>query len=1520
MPNLPVDDDFQRLKEALPLPFQEHLLSDIPLLIHAWPLLSMLCEDRELIARVGTELDILKPELTPEKASVLTARFQALEEQFNPDSRFKYRLPVVLSEFPIHSRAINQRIQIFNEAIESLHQENSLLPDAGFLEDSYQDLLAAVQVHGSYCDSESLWQLLGMAGGWSRCDIATLLQLDPAPASSSAQEPDPTAPLPMNPLPVIEVEQPLDSFREDPFLADYNYSINQAGRLSKEIYVLLLNLFGMKIGGHFDAQVKYAPRFIPLTFFHTMIRRQLSHRMEIWPTSDFEFWIETSLHRLGLVFIKKDNSAFASELLINPFFSNPISFLSPEKIHSVLMDTLDEFINEALDPNPAELTLLSQYLFELLQAFQFNPGQALGIGANWDGTVNLSNESGAEAFRFKNERWGRRFKNLSLHRQGPSEARMNAAIGIKIELQTLLSDFDYMSQLQPSEYPEVIYNAIIDNLVSELFPEPPYFENTAYPRYQKHYIVKRNAAGLAAISSFLEPSAQGTWFIDRAGNEKQTPMYRRAGTLDVQAFPRNSTYSDQSRNCYEGNPLGPLQLQYAQALHRNARGHIVYDPIGPDQFLEDPFFGQVIRADNGDFLPFIGVIPKNFDRHFGQEPELCASFVTRMLQSSAIMELCPTFKLTIEQMKTRFLPSQTRQAPEIPVFCSDYLISIKQALDSALGAEVRSFASCHKQFHRLFKNLIYSLYEIGRPDPCFQQTFLEFIQSADLGSATTRASCDKIIRDLRINKPVYLSPEALSRYDDIIAYLRALTTCFYPEPSDDLARDIAQFARQQVSPLLESRGISLYFRLKGENKQANLSRKQTPGMLYSSLKHKGPSSSIIRDYNRMHTIGFPSYYRDPDGSPNGEPQWIDRLIDGGAKILGGGLQFAHRYHLFSLFHKPLTAPVLHAREQAITHQGERLKPLWIMGGAIEGFFWHGLLKGLWRTTTTPFMMLADFCSWQYQWIFQQEPEPLENPLAIPAAPANESSLRTQAAAQTRDFLLYLLDRKEDLATKRTLVLGYSLNKISKLYPDFDEEDLALCHQLLDSKFPLCEEEWTDLFNSLLTDAEEALCHLLQRYNSCINKALILAVFRCLTHPLFQARTQFVLKETTSFYTLNTVQTAALTRILRLYQQSNLDTQQQFFHWFRFNGPIHRRLQRRDQYLQRIQSHILHVFDKQWIIEFLFDARLEKLVTELDANNLEKTINQLPESIKGPLYQLLRSDDPHRLDQYNLSEQERYLLFKIQTLLNNEDSLIKAIMPVTAISCLSPKEKAHRLWARFTEQELKNQFPCPEESKQIIDSIKEKAPTIRSRLDTLHTLYQQPILENNQALDDFYEFAERLLMDLAGSGESQDRLNGFINTTMKIIVNARLARVSIADYSTNENPLANTIAIETWLNKIYQHTGNFRSLLDQQFQQAPSIDHTLWRDHCILQILEQQNPGKKIAGTGIQALLRIRMQHPDNITSTCQPWFNPDSDNTEEISYGRFFQGSKTMEYGIRRVQEKQMSQRFITPLGIKNHL
>lgn len=1530
------EQDYLKLKHSLPSAFHERFINEEAIVAQAYPLLDMVCIDRELIDRLRCVLNL--PRLpTGEILSRQIAAIQnALLTQFNHHALFQYRLPVVLSEFPIHSRVINKAIQNFNVLIEAYHQGVGIFLDNDALEERYKTILTTVNEHGSYCNSESIWQLMLMMAGWSMVPLSQIVSFEEEESSFNVGEEAEIAP-PVSidiPVAILELPQPTTPVLKAPFTPDYSYKLNGAGRLARTVY-LTEHAFSAKFGGHFDAQEKSPPSFIFIAQLHALISRQLSHRLEDWPTEQFQWWMEVTLHRLGVGFIQRPGS----DLLVNPFFTKPISFLSSEKINVVLRESLLAFSSEELNPDEDELKILSLYLFELLQGFQFNPAQTLGIGANWDRTIDLTNEDGvAGVYQFPEAEWGLRFTVVSSIRQGPAEVGMNAAIGGTIEGKTLFKGFDEQSTLKKSEHPEVISNALIDNMVADLMPDPRHFENEAYPKYRKQFIMIRNEQGLNQIFSYFQPSKQGTYFTGRGSIEKkQTPMYRRAGTLEVQAFPRNTTYSEQSRVSYDGNPLGALQLQFAQALHKSVRGHYVYDPIAADQFLEDAFYGQVLRSDNGDFIPFIGIIPKNFDRHFKQLPkELCASFVLRMMHSSRIMVYSPTFRAVYQQIITRFLPTKDGPPPPtLPDFCTAYLFEKREKLVQVLAKEERTFQECHDQFYSLFKNLAYSLYEFGRYDEHFKHSFLTYIHSSDTFYPASKSRCEKVIRDLTVNRPLYAPSERIVNYDQTLNYLRDLSAYFYPKPSDALAQKIASQAKLHVKPLVQSPSIKAYFEQLKQQPQANLSRQHTPGMLYAVLKHNGPSKSVADDYNQMYQRSL-SYYRDPDGTSISTPQTYERVLDWCAKKLGASLQLKHKYPLFSVITNPLVQWYVHAKERAAAHQYEPLKPLWAVRGAIEGFFWHGLVKGIWQSTTTPFHMLADFLRWQYQLFGKTDDQHLNNPLAIPAAPSNQPGFRELVSANSRDYLLYLLGKQKSCERKKNKVVDYCIDIAEQLYPYLNDDERRFCTRKFHDLFPLSDAEQAELFNPmLLSIAHDGLLTLLRRNNSYINNQLLQAVIRCVTNPLFAQQARTIIKDTQSNFSLNARQNQILADILALYRQLPDAGKSSFSEWFQFNGIIHRTLQRRDQLLQKVQVFILNVFDEQRIQELLAGQFLEQWIAELDEYTLERVLYQLPASLKWPLNELLLSANPQVLDHYELSDSQIEFLIKTLVVFNQitelskKEQLLKhcAKAEISDEKNLSAKDKAHNMWAHFSERELKHQLLNDHEVNDILLLLTYKTVIINPLIANLQVSYQHLIAQaDDEALLLFYQSAMAIdvrLQELI-SGKTPDRnlmytearilLRNFLNVTMNALVNSRLDGVDIFVQDFPKNPLLASQAIESWFIELQSNNRDLRSLLEQQVQQTSSLDQSLWRLKCILQVLELREPTKKIAKTGMQSLLRFWSYHKENVTVTGEQYLNQDTGAPDKCAPEVLFHDSMTLTQALTRVRAKIPGLSFFNPL------
>ncbi len=1543
------DKDLLELKQSLPPAFQDECIHDDEIPACAYPLLSMLCKNQKLVATFRDSLDIDAPaQLTEQALSTHTIalcdKLISLETNCQHDALFKYRLPIVIGEFPIHTRVINTAIKSFNQIIEQYHQDISQPIDAHALEKSYEAILTAIKEHGPQCDADSLWQLLSMLAGWSKQSAKQLFEEYPFliyPPSSHIIRDSLVNAQPINieqdrPI-VIESTQPANTTSKHHFLQNYNYNFNRAGRLATETDTLLLNAFGMKIGGHFDAQVKYPPRFIPVSQLHAIIHRQLSHRMEVTTDIDFDVWIENTLVSLGVERVQQNQADFTSEKFINPFLSEPISFLNPEKIRDILEQNLRPLQSEQLNPSEFELGIISQYLFELLHGFQVNPGQGLGIGANWDGTINLSNEAGAYSFKFMESEasWGKRFKQISLHRQGPSEVFMSAGKGINYEVASLLTDFNYMSQLQPSEHGELIYSAIVDNLVAELFPEPAYFENKNYKKYQKQHIVRRTEHGDFYIDSFYQPSHTGTYFKDKNGIEKQTPMYKRAGTLDVQAFPKNTGCCENSRESYAGNPLGPLQLQYAQSMQKITRGHFVYDPIAADQFLPDAFYGQLMLNENGDYLPFIGVVPKNFDKHFKQPTELCASFVIRMMQSSRMMEYCPTFRNTYEKIKTQFLPALENEAPALPELSLNKHIKDKHAqLAHELKKEDRNFADCQKLFYGLFKNLIYSVYEYGAQSQGnnFTSWFFQLTTSTELFYPISKATCERIIRDLTVNRPITAHPDKLKQYETTLNYLRTLTQFFYPLPTDEIARAIASQAKAHIKPLLRSNNIKLYFNEMQQSQQNNLSRRQTPGMAYAAFKHGGPSKTIVNDYHTMHTSNFLSGYRDPEGNQLAEPQLYERAIDFAAKALGASLQLMQKYNLLAVIRRPLTQPYIQAKKLVYTHP--KNKPLWAVAGAVKGFFWNGIAIGLWQTITTPFKMLRDFAKWITP-SFKKANTTDTNPLAISAAPANEASIKVKATIESRDHILQLLSTAQrntpDLSKWKKEIVQNASQWVHVLYPQLTQEEKAACNKKLTQTFPVREEEWSHLVNPfiVLFDNAELLKH-----TQHINHDFTHAFFQSVSDPSCSSHPKKVIKYMVSFHKLNSKQQEALTAFVKYFNKlTDASQKQSFAKLFQFGGKAQQALRVKDKYLQKIQSWTTDVFDPEWLRNILFEKNIESLTAQLTPQSFHATIKQLPDCIKEPLYELLHGHELAVLDHYYLNENQKlflktsYMVFRQihDKKIGDELRQLCKIEKKTNEKILGTKDKSHNKWAKFAERELTHQLFSKDESRGIFSTLStllKNLPNLTNKLDMLKMRYQvvghTKETNDDNALNEFYLTAsciqtalDRIIKNHKTTHpsyiEAQIMLRNFVDVTMNAIVNSRLDRIDVfsANLAILENSLAKSEVIESWLNQVKNNQRDLTTLLEQQTQQSPSLDHALWRNKCILQVLEKNKPQERIHKTGIQSLLRFWCQHKTNVTKAGDDYMNPNTCQPRKVSTtAALFSGSSTMQYAIDRVEKK----------------
>ncbi len=1493
---------FEELKKYLPIFFQRDFHNETESVARAYPLLSLICSDQNLLDKTRMALEVKPPVLLSgesqslAKAIELTDSLLMLGQCLEPNTPFKYRLPVIMGEFPIHTRVINKAIQKFNHIVENYHQQNVDHLDQE-IEEAFKNILAAIKVHGPSCDSNSLWQLLSMMSGWSAYSPDKWFHeyphlLYPCYQGQDAKENKSEQPVQKEKIipTVIESERKIHASSGNPFVQNYNYNFNRAGRLADETYVLLLNAFGMKLGGHFDAQVKEIPRFIPTKQLHAIIHRQLSHCITIPPSIEFDYWIEDTLMSLGMKQILQHKKNPSSGKLVNPFLEEPISFLNPDKIKQTLLKNLPE-PNE-FNLSSCDIDIISQYLFDLLQSFQFNPGQALGIGANWDGTISLSNESGAYAFKFNESEseWGKRFKEVSLHRQGPSEALMDVMTnGLTFELGTMVSSFEYMSQLQPSEYAEVIKNAIIDNLVTDLFPEPAYHENQAYEKYQKQHVVQRDMHGKMHIESFYLPHKKGTYF-GKDGNKKQTPMYRRAGTLDVQAFPRRSASSEGYRESYADNPLVPFQIQYGQSMYKCTRGHIVYDPISADQFLPDAYYGQVLRSENGDYLPFIGVVPKNYDRTFKQPSELCASFVLRMGASSRFMVYCPVFHETYEHIKIHFLPELNANVPPLPtIVLSEHIKNLHKKLNTVLANPERNYRECEKVFGSLFKNLINNLYESvnNANDENVKAHFIQFITSFDIFHIS-RANLERVMRELIVNKPVSASSQALQNYNATIDYLENLIQYFYPKPSQAMAEKIARAANAYVKPLLSSPGIQHYFEDLKKIPQANLSRKSTPSSLYSAL-HDGKIKDIWHHQKVMHEKNMPSGYRDPEGNQLTSIQDHEKRMDKAVKTTGAVLQVMKKHDVLLGTSKLISEPVLGAKQAYAKHT--QYKYAWGILGGVGGFF-----KGIGEIIIS--LPYGFFISGK--WIYKNVTKKLtnikiKNSLMISAAPGNEPGLKVKLNIQVRDYLLGLLNHNFiNKDNEKEVLIAYLTRLLSLLYPNMNNEARRVAFAVISETFPVFD------WNKLLKPFAEIANHKnLMKHKSSINTLFLQAVFACLTDNRCARHSDEIVKKYYKFYALSPNQKNALFEFVTHYHRiQDEKSKQAFLHLFEFNGKLQQTLNARDDIIQKIQNWNNSIY------------------------SMASIINQMP-YMKDIFREALTNHDLSILDDYQLPTHVLNFLKSFaaafnQMEINQQCELLARCKMGNMLQkhVLSKKDKAHSKWAAFVQRELKHELLRKNDVDDIFSSlftILEKYPELILKLHGFKNIYKYYLHDlmdvPNAPLDLFYEKATSMLCDLTAQQVSTNEmedfqqaktlLQNFMDITINAVVNSRLDRVDIFSASAIKNPLIDSKAIAKWLN-VLQDVHQVRSLLSQQLEQSPSLDHTLWRDKCILQVLEKNHPEQnRVHKTGLRSLLNVWARHADNVTKTGEPYFDDKTNQPKKVlSSAMLFDDCRTMQHAI----------------------
>lgn len=1216
--------------------------------------LAMIIPDRELAKKVKKNSQLLDESNSIFKnLNTICDRFikKGILADKKIDNPYFYRLPIIIGEYPRHTKVINKAIKKFNQLIENYHQESkaehSAELDGEKLNQYFFDIIDAIATHGRYCFADSLTDLINMLHGYSCIDLTLEKEqkkisleekkegelIEPAKPKQSKNEDHSL-------VKIITAKEKNNPGSKNPFIEQCTYAINRAGRLESENSKLVVNGFGLKFGGHFDGLLTHTPNLLQVGDFYSIAWRQLSQRMGIpLDKSDDALKLKLvllgTLKSLGMVVESTSELSDPSDYYISPFSTQPQAMMTPSSIKKILIEAIDI---HKLALSDEDLLTVSEYLSQVLFRMQFNVSQALGIGADGDGAVSFSNTGRDHTFEFdRNEtEWGSRFANISLHRQGPSQAYMDASKGVRHELAAaFLTETERMSQLQRSEYEETIYNALIDNLVTDLFPDPNHFENTKYKKFRTQHILTRDDSGHTALSSYQEESPTGIF----KENGQTTPCHRRAGTIDVQQLPKDiGGVSERLKSFNSGNPLAARQFQYAQAMHGGVRGHFVYNPLGPDSFIADMYNGQLIKNSDGSFLPFIGVIPKNFDKEFKQSNELCASFVVRMLHSSRLMTHCPTFSLNYHRIKTSFLP-KIEMIPDLPDVLSDS--SFMQNKIKKLKASLEkkpdelSFSESEKLFASLFKNIVYQLRTPGMKDENFINFHFQLIKDEKFLTVLNRETFEKTIRILEINAPQNNDIDT-KKYLAKVAYLKKLTKAYYPEVSTETAQKIAKLAKVYSKPLTRHAAVQDYFKLLKKNPQANLSRKQSPAMALMSLKRNQTLAQKRAVFDEMHTKNFMAGYRDPDGSMAIKPTTVDQYLDFAAKgvekfsvgvqndsnplgqIITAPLTAAYygakrsynstdsvlasvctvplgfttglvsgsnesAFKMLSYGMRFATRPGIRAKDAVLyctskidtsTSKGKAaLAVLFIpaLVGVVVGTV-ESILKLLYDCTLHPVDDIAKFCMNQ---IYKENSctPIIDSPLNIPALPDNEPGFKIKMSDLTRDTILEPITRS--MLIKKLRLIVEEIIKVA--HPDVTTEKRQYIAGQLISESILSDKEWENFYEYFKSLGD--LGKILDHSKDKINSQLISAVFRC-----FLVRTSHndrlkMAAQMSATYKLLPEQKEVLNNLLVFY--NNFPSQQEkLIMQFSEEGEIKNILNKIDYYAQKIYDSCMEAFDSE----------------------------------------------------------------------------------------------------------------------------------------------------------------------------------------------------------------------------------------------------------------------------------------------------------------------------------------------------
>ncbi len=399
-------DRYNNLQQSLPLVFQCALDNEEATLARIYPLLLMIDPDAEHTQQLSQQL-----QFTINLSAHDAQRFEQVKtithrliEHFSTVTPFKYALPHLVSAAVVYQRDINRYIQDFNTLIANYHAKREDINESE-LANKYQCIVNELNKQGGFFQQKELEQLLLALINWTDLNVDSLRTLFSLNRTDNIENP------PEQPQPLIFPDKYIPrSYPEvaayTPFVVKhliapgYDFSY-MAGRLGVGPNIYLINtIFATKPGGHADAQAIKLPFSMTAKYLFAVMERQLAHRLVLHSDSEVMYtWLLHSLTSLGvhLHALKEGEEDAPEHLLIYPFLSKPLLYHTLNSVISVLKEEQKKY--PELNVTPETLQILAQYLRELLALFQSNPGEALGIGANFDGTIARAQEGGSYSFR-----------------------------------------------------------------------------------------------------------------------------------------------------------------------------------------------------------------------------------------------------------------------------------------------------------------------------------------------------------------------------------------------------------------------------------------------------------------------------------------------------------------------------------------------------------------------------------------------------------------------------------------------------------------------------------------------------------------------------------------------------------------------------------------------------------------------------------------------------------------------------------------------------------------------------------------------------------------------------------------------------------------------------------------------------------------------------------------------------------------------------------------------------------------